>query len=55
MNSYDVLVIGGGPAGCAMALDLNRRGYDVALLDQAKFPPRQGVWGVHQSGCRPDS
>lgn len=38
MNSYDVIVIGGGPAGCAMALDLNHRGYDVALCDQAKFP-----------------
>ena len=38
MNLYDVIVIGGGPAGCAMALDLNRRGYDVALCDQAKFP-----------------
>ncbi len=38
MNSYGVIVIGGGPAGCAMALDLNRRGYDVVLCDQAKFP-----------------
>ena len=38
MNSFDVVVIGGGPAGCAMALDLNSRGYNVALCDQAKFP-----------------
>ncbi len=38
MNSFDCIVIGGGPAGCAMALDLNQRGYDVALCDQAKFP-----------------
>ncbi len=38
MNSFDVITIGGGPAGCAMALDLNRRGYNVALCDQAKFP-----------------
>ena len=38
MNSYDVIVIGGGPAGCAAALDLNQRGYNVALCDQAKFP-----------------
>ena len=38
MNSFDVIVIGGGPGGCAMALDLNRRGYNVALCDQAKFP-----------------
>ena len=38
MISFDVIVIGGGPAGCAMALDLNHRGYKVALCDQAKFP-----------------
>jgi flavin-dependent dehydrogenase len=38
MISFDIIVIGGGPAGCAMALDLNSRGYDVALCDQAKFP-----------------
>ena len=38
MNSFDIVVIGGGPAGCAMALDLNSRGYNVALCDQAKFP-----------------
>ncbi len=38
MNSYDVIVIGGGPAGCSVALDLSRRGYDVVLCDQAKFP-----------------
>tara|TARA_B110000438_G_C15810124_1_gene649236 strand:+ start:1544 stop:2800 length:1257 start_codon:yes stop_codon:yes gene_type:complete len=38
MNSFDVIVVGGGPAGCATALDLNRRGYSVALCDQAKFP-----------------
>ena len=38
MNGFDVIIIGGGPAGCAMALDLNLRGYEVALCDQAKFP-----------------
>lgn len=34
----DVIVIGGGPAGCAAALGLNRLGYHVVLCDQAKFP-----------------
>ncbi len=48
MNSFDVVVIGGGPAGCAMALDLNSRGYDVALCDQARFP-RDKVCGEFMS------
>jgi menaquinone-9 beta-reductase len=34
----DVIIIGGGPAGCAAALELNRLGYRVVLCDQAKFP-----------------
>ncbi len=34
----DVIIIGGGPAGCAAALDLHRLGYRVVLCDQAKFP-----------------
>jgi len=38
MNRYDVLVIGGGPAGSASALFLSGYGYKVALLDQATFP-----------------
>lgn len=38
MNRYDVIVIGGGPAGSATALLLSGSGYKVALLDQARFP-----------------
>ncbi len=38
MNRYDVIVIGGGPAGSATALFLADSGYSVVLLDQAKFP-----------------
>lgn len=38
MNHYDVIVIGGGPAGSASALFLARSGHKVALLDQATFP-----------------
>ncbi len=38
MKPTDALVIGGGPAGTASALFLNRLGYDVRLLEQARFP-----------------
>ena len=38
MESYDVIIIGAGPAGTATALFLNDMGLDVVTLDQAKFP-----------------
>tara|TARA_B100000686_G_scaffold54863_1_gene59115 strand:- start:692 stop:1939 length:1248 start_codon:yes stop_codon:yes gene_type:complete len=38
INKTDVIVIGGGPAGCAAAIGLSRLGYRVVLCDQSKFP-----------------
>lgn len=34
----DVLVIGGGPAGTSTAVALAREGFDVVLVDRARFP-----------------
>jgi geranylgeranyl reductase family protein len=34
----DVAVVGGGPAGCAVAVTLARAGRDVVLVDKAVFP-----------------
>ena len=36
-QSFDVLVAGGGPAGSAVALDLSRRGFRVALIEQSAY------------------
>ena len=41
-RKYDVLVVGGGPTGCAIALALARRGVRVALFD-AKRPYRRAI------------
>ena len=34
----DVLIIGAGPAGCAAAVVLARRGWAVTLVEQHRFP-----------------
>jgi geranylgeranyl reductase family protein len=34
----DVVVVGGGPGGCAAAITLARAGRDVVLVDRARFP-----------------
>ncbi len=36
-QSFDVLVAGGGPAGSVVALDLSRRGLQVALIEQSAY------------------
>ncbi|MBP0441048.1 NAD(P)/FAD-dependent oxidoreductase [Tianweitania sediminis] len=49
MNSYDAIVIGGGPAGSTAALTLVRRGWSVALVEKTTFPRRK-VCGEFMSG-----
>jgi len=38
MDAYDVLVVGGGPAGSSCARRLAQAGVGVAVLDRARFP-----------------
>ncbi len=39
--TWDVVVIGGGPAGSSVAALLAARGFDVVLLEKTKFPRNQ--------------
>ena len=41
---YDVIVVGGGPAGSVMAWSLSKQGINVLLLERARFP-REKVCG----------
>ncbi len=38
MDSCDVLIVGGGPAGSTLAWKLVKRGLDVVILDKHTFP-----------------
>ncbi len=38
MESCDVLIVGGGPAGSSLAWNLKNRGLDVLILDKSTFP-----------------
>lgn len=46
MGSVDVLVVGGGPAGSALAAACNSRGLDTALLDPAPDRPWRATYGM---------
>jgi flavin-dependent dehydrogenase len=70
-KSFDVVVAGGGPAGAVAALDLSRRGFRVALIEQSTYenvrvgetlPPEMrrplmelGVWDRFLSSDRLES
>ncbi len=49
-NVFDVIVVGGGPAGSACAALLAQQGFDVLLLEKEKFP-RYHVGESLITGC----
>lgn len=53
MESREVVVIGGGPAGSTTASLLAARGHDVLLLDKARFP-RDKACSEYASPCSLD-
>ncbi len=45
MKTWDAIVVGAGPAGCAAAYDLAVRGREVLLIDKADFPRQKACAG----------
>ena len=54
-NSYDVIVIGAGPAGYPCAIRAAQNGLKVACIDEWKNPDGTHAWGgtCLNAGCIP--
>ncbi len=48
-KTYDVIIVGGGPGGSSSAMFLKKKGYNVLLLEKAKYP-RDKICGDAVSG-----
>ncbi|MBI2183509.1 MAG: FAD-dependent oxidoreductase [Thaumarchaeota archaeon] len=45
MEKYDAVIVGAGLAGCAAALSIARRGFDVIMLEKARVPGHRNMTG----------
>ncbi len=53
MNEFDVVVVGGGPAGATAATACVQQGLRVALLEHARFPRHKVCGDVINPNCWP--
>lgn len=53
MGKVDVVVVGGGPAGSAVAISLARQGFEVLLFEKARSPREKPCGEYLSPGCLP--
>src|SRR6186713_466951 len=61
-EASDIIVLGGGPAGCSAAIALSRKGYSVTLVERSDYSggrigetlPPQSISLLHQLAIGPD-
>lgn len=53
MNRFDIIVVGGGPAGSTAATFCAQRGLSVALFEHARFPRHKVCGDVINPNCWP--
>lgn len=46
MESFDVLIIGGGPAGTMTGIELRKKGYKTCIIDKEAFPREKLCGGL---------
>ena len=46
MQSYDVLIIGGGPAGAMTGIELQKQGFSTCIVDKETFPRNKLCGGL---------
>jgi menaquinone-9 beta-reductase len=66
MQGYDVLIIGGGPAGAMAGIELQKKGFSTCIIDKETFPRNKLCGGLltqksmdliarHCPGLKPES
>ena len=62
-KEYDIIVVGAGPGGCAAAISLARKGYQVLVVEKDRFPRGKvcgdgisppALWALERLGILPE-
>ncbi len=46
MHRFDIIIIGGGPAGAMAGITLQKKGYNTCIIDKSTFPREKLCGGL---------